>query len=232
MTTIMENSMSRLASAAFALAMFALPATSALAQTCLGTASFASGPARIGFGLDFSEDTKQYGAQIAFGKAAGPFAGASVALVDIDEVDDSGTAFELALGYSLSVSGKGSMEICPVAGFGYASVGVDEGGISVDLSERTLSAGFAIGGVASSSPTFKFIPSAMLAYVNANAKSEGFIEFDESEDFGLVSLAAGFVFNDRVTLRPNVAIPVGLDDSDPTYGIGISFNFGRPSAAR
>jgi hypothetical protein len=63
-------------------------------------------------------------------------------------------------------------------------------------------------------------------------KAEGDLEFDESDDFGLLSLAAGFVFNERVTLRPNVVFPFGLEGADPTYGIGISINFGTPPVSR
>ncbi len=227
-----ENYMSRLASVALMTIVSLLPVVSAVAQVCVGTASFASGPARVGVGLDFAKDAKQYGAQIAVGKPAGPFAAGSVAMVDIDEIDESATVLGIDLGYSLNVAGKGSLGICPVVGFSHATADVDEGGFSIDLTSRTLRAGFAIGGVSSSSPTFKFIPSAGLAYVNEKAKTEDAFEFEQSEDFGVITVAAGLVFNDRVTVRPNLAFPVGLDDSDPTFGVGISLNFGTPTAAR
>jgi len=224
--------MARFVTTAFYLALFTLPAAKAAAQTCVGTASFASGSVRLGAGIDFAKDAKQYAAQLAFGKAGGPFAAGSIGRVDVDDTDESATSFGGELGYSLNVAERGSLEVCPILGIGYASADVSEGGFSVDISTRALSAGFAIGGVASSSPTFAFVPSVSLAYVNQNIKSEGAIEFDESDDFGVITLAAGFVFNQRVTLRPNFAFPVGLDDSDPTYGVGISFNFGSPSANR
>ena len=222
--------MNRLASVAFTLAAIALPAASAAAQTCLGTASFASGPARVGVGLDFSNDDKQYGAQIAFGKSAGPFAAGHVGIIDVDDTDESATTFGIDLGYSLKLAGTGSLEMCPVASFGYATADIDEGGLSLDLSSRILGGGFAIGGVMSSSPTFQFIPSASLAYVNQTLKFEGVFESEDSEDYGLATLAAGFVFNETVTVRPNVAFPFGLDDANPAFGVGISVNFGtRPA---
>ena len=225
--------MTRFVKSACYLALFTLPAATAAAQACVGTASFASGPARLGVGIDFAKDAKQYGAQIAFGKPGGPFAAGSIGRIDVDDTDESATSYGAELGYSLNISGKGSLEVCPILGLAYASAEASDGGVTVDVSSRTFSAGFAIGGVAASTPTFAFVPSIGLAYANQNVELEsGGVSFDVSEDFGVITLVPGLVFNQRITVRPNVAFPVGLDDSDPTYGIGISFNFGSPSANR
>lgn len=208
-------------------------ATAAAAQTCTGTASFASGPVRIGAGMDIATDAKVYGAQIATGKAAGAFAAGSIGMVDFDEIDDSGTAFEGQLGYSLGIATSSPFELCPIIGLGYITADISENGVSAELSSRLLSAGLSFGGVMSSTPTFSFVPSLAFIYTNEKLKSEGVLELEESEDYGVLTLAAGLVFNQRVTLRPNIAFPVGLDDSDPTYGIAFAFNFGTsPSSGR
>jgi hypothetical protein len=223
--------MTRLIAIAVSAALL-VPATTAMAQTCLGTASFAAGPVRVGAGLDFSEDATQYSAQLAFGQAAGIFASAGVGKIDVDEIDESATTFALNLGYSFAMAGTQSLEICPIVSYGYASADIGEGGVSVDFSDRQLGAGFAIGGVASSTPTFKLVPSLTLAYVHEDLEFEGDFEFEDSEDFGVITVAAGFVFSETVTLRPNISFPVGLDDSDPAFGIAFSFNFGARPASR
>lgn len=209
-----------------------LSATAAVAQTCTGTASFASGPVRMGAGIDFGKDAKQYGAQIALGKAAGPFAAGTIARADLEDTDENVMLYAAEVGYGIQVSGNRPFEVCPIAGIGFGSADIGDDGFGVELSSRQLQAGLSIGGVASSSPTFAFVPSVAFVYAHENVKSEGVVEFDESDDFGVITLAAGFVFNQRVTLRPNFALPVGLDGSDPMYGIGIAFNFGTPPSSR
>jgi hypothetical protein len=225
-------SIARFASMGLCLAVSVLSGPVALAQTCVGAASFVSGPARLGAGIDVTDDAKQYGAQIAFGRAAGPFIAGSIGRVEVEGTDETATSFAAEGGYSLLLAGRGSLELCPIAGVGYASAEIDVDAFSVDLSTRAISAGFSIGGVAASNPTVTMVPSVGLSYVRQNLKSEGTIEFDEWDDFGLITVASGFIFARRVTLRPYVALPVGLDDSDPTYGVGVSFNFGTPPTTR
>ena len=220
--------MMRLTTITLFLGLCILPMSAALAQTCVGAASFASGPVRLGGSIDVGSDSKQYGAQIAFGKAAGPFAAGTVGMVDFDDTDDSGTWLGLDLGYSFTMAPNSPLAICPAVGIGFLSADIDEGGFSAEISGRQVSVGVSIGGVASSTPTFAFVPAVGLFYANEDAESEGAIEFDESEDYGIITVAAGMVFNQRITLRPNILFPIGLDESDPVFGIGIAFNFGTP----
>ncbi len=222
--------MARFHSAVVVLSLCVLPLTAASAQICAGAASFASGPVRLGGAIDIAEDARQYGAQIAFGKAAGPFASGTIALVDFDDLEDSGTSFAADVGYSLSMSAARSVELCPIVGIGYASADISQGGFSAELSSRTFGAGISIGGIVSSTPTFAFVPAVSVIYANEDAEAEGALELDTSENYGVITLAAGLVFNQRITLRPNIAFPVGLDDADASYGIGIAFNFGAPAS--
>jgi hypothetical protein len=209
------------------LVVLGIPMADADAQVCAGAASFASGPVRLGASLETSDGSKQYGGQLAFGKPAGPFAGVSIGRVDIDDSDESATSFGGEIGYSFSVAGKGSLEFCPIVGYGMASADIEEGGATADISTRSWSAGLMVGGVASSSPGLSILPSVGFAYVNQNLEIESdIVNFDESDDFGLLTLAAGFVFNEKVTVRPSFALPVGVDDSEPIFGIGFAFNFG------
>ena len=209
------------------LTLLALPMADAEAQVCSGVASFASGPVRLGASLETTDGSKQYGGQLAFGKPAGPFAGVSIGRVDIEDSDESATAFGGEAGFSFNVAGRGSLEFCPIVGYGFASADVDEEGVTADISSRSWTAGIMVGGVASSSPGLSILPSVGFAYVNQNIEIESdILDFEGSDDFGLLTLAAGFVFNEKVTVRPNFSLPVGLDDSEPIFGIGIAFNFG------
>ena len=222
--------MMRITAITLSLGLCILPLSSGLAQTCVGAASFAAGPVRVGGSIDVGEDAKQYSGQIAFGRAAGPFAAGTIGMVDLDEIDDSATFFGADLGYSLGIATTSSLAMCPIVGFGYFSADIEEGGLSAEVSGRLVTAGFSIGSIVSSTPTFAFVPAVGLFYANENARSEGVLELDETEDYGIITLAAGMVFNQRVTLRPNISFPIGLEDSDAAYGVGISFNFGTPSS--
>lgn len=224
--------MTRLVPVIIGLTFSTLSATAALAQTCTGTASFASGPVRVGAGIDAGTDSKQYGAQAAVGRAAGPFASGSVVVVDLDEIDENGTLYAAELGYGIRVAASKPFEVCPIAGIGFGSVDVGDGGLGVEISSRQLQVGLSIGAVASTTPTFAFVPAMAVFYANENVESKGAVEFDESDDYGVITLAAGLVFNQRVTLRPNLAFPVGLDDADPMYGVAIAFNFGSAPSSR
>jgi hypothetical protein len=207
-------------------------ATTAQAQTCGGTASFTAGAVRLGAGMDFADDGNQVGASVALGRAAGPFVSGSVGRLEFEDLDESGTAFGIELGYSLPVAGRASLEICPVLSFVHAGADISANGNSVDLSSRALAAGVAIGGVASSTPTFAFVPSATFAWVNQKLELSGFMEGETTDDYGAITLAAGLVFNRNVTVRPNMSFSVGSDDSEATFGIAFAMNFGNQSAAR
>jgi len=130
------------------------------------------------------------------------------------------------------VAANKPFEMCPIAGIGFGSADIEDGGFGVEISSRQIQVGLSIGGVASTTPTFALVPAVAFFYANENVESKGAVEFDESEDYGIISLAAGFIFNQRVTLRPNIAFPMGLDDADPTFGIAIAFNFGTPPSSR
>jgi hypothetical protein len=43
----------------------------------------------------------------------------------------------------------------------------------------------------------------------------------------VANLGLGLVLNQNIAIRPNVAIPLGLDGSDATFGVTVGFNFGQ-----
>ncbi|PYP37177.1 MAG: hypothetical protein DMD48_11590, partial [Gemmatimonadetes bacterium] len=49
----------------------------------------------------------------------------------------------------------------------------------------------------------------------------------QSETFELLGLGLGIVFNQTVTVRPGVQIPMGLQGASTTFGAIVSVNFGH-----
>ena len=205
------------------------------AQSCLGAASFAAGPVRVGAGVDFTDGAKSYGVQLAFGSTSGPFGTAGLSAVDYDDVDEGGTIVSVAGGYALPLGPSRKAQFCPSVGFDWGSgPNFDTGAGVLELSFRTFSFGANLGAVATSTPTMDFVPFVGAHFVIARLTAE----FDgaterEREDYGVVSLGAGFVLNRTLTIRPQLGFPVGVDEGDPSYGLAFAFNFGSaPGAAR
>ena len=59
----------------------------------------------------------------------------------------------------------------------------------------------------------------------AKRSSSGFSE-SASENYGVLSIGAGFVMNHTVTLRPTASFPVRLKGAKPSFGLSLGFNFG------
>jgi hypothetical protein len=76
----------------------------------------------------------------------------------------------------------------------------------------------------------KIIPSAGFTVVSASVEIKDDVSGQsdsQSETFELVALGLGIVFNQAVTLRPGVQIPIGLEGASTTFGLIVSVNFGR-----
>lgn len=209
-------------------------ATVADAQVCLGVASFAEGPVRAGVGVEVGNDATAFGGQLGFGASVGFFATGSVARVEFDESDESATTFGANAGYSFDISPAGtsarSIELCPTVGFGYLNPLEFTDPIfgDIELSSRSFSVGLSIGGVLSSTASMAFLPSLGIDYVSERTTIEAAgDEESETDGYGVIDLGMGLVFSRRITVRPAVLFPLGLEDVDPSFNIGVSVNFGR-----
>lgn len=217
--------------AALALAAFA---SAADAQTCLGTPSFATGPLRLEGGFRTGGDATAYGVGAAVGAKTGPFASVGVSIVNIDEVDESATMFSALGGWDLGLAATRSttgpkIGICPVVAVEYQNGPNFETEFGdLDLSATQLSAGVSVGAAIAGSPTMSIIPfgTIRLARTSVEASFGGESE-DDSENHGLLDLGVGFAFSNAFTIRPNVQIPLGLEDSDTIFGVVVSYNFKR-----
>jgi hypothetical protein len=47
-----------------------------------------------------------------------------------------------------------------------------------------------------------------------------------TETYGIAGAAVGVVLSERLSVRPSVSFPIGLDGADPVFGIGFALNYG------
>jgi hypothetical protein len=212
-----------------AVAVLLAASTSSGAQMCVGSASFAAGPVRVAADARFGDNVKGFGANVAFGAPQNFWVTGEVTKVDYDDVSESATVFGATGGYSMPMNPEKTIEFCPVVSFNYQT-GPNFSSVlgKADISDRAFGLGGSFGGVASTSPSFDFIPFAGGQFVmdRGTVKINGSSTSD-SQNFGVISVGAGFVLNKTVTIRPIAEFPVGLDGAKPSYGIGVGFNFGK-----
>jgi hypothetical protein len=118
----------------------------------------------------FTDGARSFGGQFAYGAERGPFASVSLSAVDYDDIDESGTVVGISGGYAIPVTPSRKVELCPAVGFSRQTgpnVATEFG--TADYSGRTFGFGATIGAIASSSPTFYFVPSVGGAYNSSEA---------------------------------------------------------------
>ena len=204
------------------------------AQTCQGTASYRNGPMRVGAGLDFEDGANSYGADLGFGSTAGPFASVGLGRTEYKNVDGSGTNFGVTAGYGVDMNPTRTLQLCPLAGFVYQSgPDIDTGFGTASTSMHAFALGGSIGGTIPASPTFDFVPFGAAEFDIAQAKVsfQGSSE-SSSDNYTVVTLGAGFVFNRILTIQPSVHIPMGLDGAKSSFGLVFGYNFGATSARK
>lgn len=205
-------------------------ASAASAQICAGTAPFSAGPLRVSGIYQFVNDTKMYAAGVALGATdGGPFGGVYVGKATEKDVDETATTYGGHFGFSAPVGTTKKAEVCPMLTLDRLTASLETGFGSADLTGTRLGLGFGVGGIVSGSPTFDLIPFASAAYNRTTSEVSLAGSTDKfNDDIGILTLGAGFVFNKRVTILPNVQIPFGTeDDEDPLWGITLAFNFGK-----
>ncbi len=101
--------------------------------------------------------------------------------------------------------------------------------LGVDVESNTL---LASGGVAFG-VTFQIgetglVPFgiARLAYGRTSVSFDGDDEPDPSDTSALIGAGAGLVLDQRITVRPTIILPIGLNDSDASFSNGVAINFG------
>ena len=216
----------RLATSLFAVLLSVTVSDRVAAQACLGLPSLATFPVNLGIGAEFADNAKSYGARVGFGSPTA-FGGVAAARNDYDDVDEGSTtlAFDGGLSFPVGVSRRAAM--CPIATIGYEfGPNFDTPLGELNVGTLSLAAGVGFGGVAYSTEGLQILPfaSAQLAYARVSIELDDESESD-SESFGLLDLGLGFQFNQRFVVRPVLTVPLGLDDSDPVFGLSFVIGF-------
>lgn len=158
------------------------------------------------------------------------FGGVSAKVVKSDGVSGTTKGAGVDGGMSFHVGASKRAMLCPIASAEYLKTpdfNDGEGG-TIEASGTGATAGLAIGGVINSSSGIGFIPfAAVRAAYNRISVSSGSFSQSSSDTYGILSGGLSLVFNPSVLVRPFVQVPFGLDGADPSYGVGLSFAFGK-----
>ncbi|HEX4936347.1 MAG TPA: hypothetical protein VFV33_24365 [Gemmatimonadaceae bacterium] len=197
------------------------------AQACLGLGSLTTNPTNLTVSANFTEGAKGLDGRFGFGSSIA-FGGISAGFADYDH--SPGTAKTVAIDGGLSyVAGAGrNVSVCPVGTLGYVrNPDVSFAGRSYGSSTTFGPAGVALGARVGTTSSLALIPFAALQAVYSRFSLDDAVGGDDTETYGELSGGLSFVLSPTVLVRPYVVIPLGLEGADPTYGIGLSFGFGR-----
>jgi len=208
-------------------ALSAIAATSARAQVCAGSPSYASGPMQLNMGGDFTSGSQQFGGGLGVGaqEESGPFANLSLGIINSSDLNAKATSFGGGVGYEIPNAAGSNVFVCPVMSLGYTS-GPDIG--DVDVSVLQFAAGGQAGFVAFESGNMSFVPTLGLGLARARVKSS-FLDQEAtvSDSYGLFNIGLGVVVNRTMSMTPSITFPFGLDGADPSFRIGVAVQFGR-----
>jgi hypothetical protein len=201
----------------------------AVAQTCMGLASFGNAPIQVTGTGQFGEVANTFGATAGYGIPSGLHGTVGVATTSVDGVDGHQLGLAARAGYRLTLGSAGQTEVCPNASFGLG-MGPNDEVAGVDRSARSATVGVNVGTVLGASPRMKVVPTAGLSFAYSRQKAEnaaGSTLFEISDSYALAQLGVGIILNSTISVRPNVEIPLGLEGIDPIFGLTLGYNFGR-----
>jgi outer membrane protein with beta-barrel domain len=213
------------------LALLAIVRSPAVAQTCQGLASFSAGQLQVAGNASFPEARKVWGGSVTYGMPSGVYAGADLSTTSIDNDGGSSLGIGAHAGYQMKLGRTGKMNLCPVASLALG-MGPDDEAADLNSSSTEVRFGFALGTDMGQNPRMRIIPTAGLGLAYNKFKSEdtgpGGSTTEFSETIGLARLGLGLVFNQQISVRPTIDIPLGSDlSNDPTFGVTVGYNFGK-----
>jgi hypothetical protein len=218
------------------LALLAIVRSQAVAQTCQGMASFSVGQMQVAANAQFPEGGKVWGGSFSYGMPSGVYAGADVSTTSIDNDGGSSLGIGAHAGYQMKLGRTGKLNLCPVARLALG-MGPDDEAANLNSSSTDVHFGLALGTEMGANPRMRILPTAGLGLQYSKFKSEitgpGGSTLEGSETYGLARLGVGFVFNQQISVRPTIDIPVGSDlINDPTFGLSVGYNFGSKGISK
>lgn len=215
--------MRRYLSVAALLGLTCLLPTGGAAQMCTGGPALGSvSVGNVGVGVSFFDGGKTYSGGATFGRAL--FASGSFYYTDYDNTELSFKQVSGTVGYEVTSPGS-SLSFCPMVGVS-RGFGLEIAGI--DVTTVSVSPALAVGLTADVSPTVKVTPFAegALYYHRTTADAGPLGDAAETQTDGAAVLGVGFSFNDKLTLGPVVQIPIGADNGNTVFGIGLAIAVG------
>jgi hypothetical protein len=209
------------------LAILAIVRSPAVAQTCMGLASFSNAPVQVTGNGTFATGINTFGGTIGYGMQSGLFGNVGAATMSIDGASSKPVHVGGQVGYQMAVGKSANqIQVCPNATLGFAN-GPDAANFNQTQRDATLGLNF--GTVLGANPRMKFVPTAGISYANAHlsAKDANDVSLGSaSESYALAQVGLGLVLNQNISVRPSVDIPLGLTGSDPRFGLTLGYNFG------
>ena len=200
----------------------------AAAQTCTGMPAFSSGHMQIAGGGQFADGANSFGGTFGYGTPKSLYGKAGIGTTSYDAFDGSSFDLNLGGGYQIPLQASRTTELCPIASLSLGSGPKDVLGSGVDLSSRTFAFGASVGAVLGRNSQLRILPNAAFQFANTRATvDDGTSSASDSQSYGLLTLATGFVFNSRFSLNPSINVPVGLDGASTSFGLMGAMNFGR-----
>jgi hypothetical protein len=200
----------------------------AQAQTCMGLASFRAAPVQISASAQFSQLTSTFGGSIGYGMPSSLYGGVGVSTTSSDGDVAHRLGLSARAGYQLELSAGRQIQVCPNARFALG-MGPNDDAAGVDRSGRVGAVGVNMGAVFPASPQMKVVPNAGLAYAYGKEQAEnaaGVTLFEISDRYALAEVGVGILLNSNISVRPNVAIPLGLQGGEPVFGLTLGYSFG------
>ena len=203
-----------------------MSATVASAQVCQGDLSFRGSSKHVGGAVAFSNNATSLGGGMTFGHAQGWYSGASIGMVNYNNVSGNTIALGGGLGYSMPLQAKSKWQACP-GGTLTLGFGPTVGGIRT--ASQTASLGASFGTAVALNKTANLLPfgSVGLGYTRISASGNG-VSGSSSDTYLLLGAGAGFQLTPSLVLRPALQLAAGADLIDDTiFSFGVTFALPR-----
>jgi hypothetical protein len=215
------------------LALLAIVRSPAVAQTCMGLASFSNAPIQFTGNGTFSSGVNSFGAAVGYGMQSGLWSSVGIQTLSYDGASSHPLNIGARAGYEKAVGkSRNPIHVCPNASFAFGN-GPDAPNLNRSTQDATLGVNFGtvMGG---SNPRMKIVPTAGIswAHTKLSAKNDAGTDLGSASDsYGLAQIGLGLVMNQNISIRPSVEIPLGLAaGNDARFGVTLGYNFGSKGA--